>query len=580
MADAEEKLAASPQAKTRQRFSRREGVGGRWRQPPPWLGNLLVFGFLIGITVGAFFLQTRTAERRFVADAAEHSKLLADAVGLYARGAVLAGKATDTILTAFLGNSARFVLYLDDIEPFTEDELTALAAESGLGLIAIHRGGESSADWIQGAARSSENSLLDCAPLGQLRPWPGEPGFLFSVPRDGREGCVLVALTSAAVNDLRAAVSVEQALQTIGELPGVRAAYLEGEPRPARLSGSFIEPPARIRVIETAGSAPVAEVRAPIAGAQLVLRLDGQTLSQRRRELWQTAGGLLMVLLAAGALGTWVLVRVQRSHEGELRNYERRLSVQREEASLGRAAATIAHEIRNPLNAIGLGLQRLKFEATSLPPTQQALIERVTQALQRTNGTVGALLDYARPGLRERHPVDLAQLLTDALSWQRTLLNQRAPRIHVELPDMAWVLGDAEQLGRALDNLLANAREALPDGGRLEIALLREGRADAAGVGDQWRLSLTNDGLKPMEQPLAELLEPWVTHKTKGAGLGLAIVRRIVQAHDGRLGLDSPTPGRLRVRLWLDALPDVTASSNGQANGTRIGTEDEDFTRG
>ncbi|MBK1649181.1 hypothetical protein CKO36_11320 [Rhabdochromatium marinum] len=519
--------------------------------PSPWLGNLLVFGLLMLLTLVAFFLQTRSAEQRFIAEAAEHSRLLADAVRLHARGAVLAGEATDTILTAFLGNSARFVRYLDDIEAFTADELTAFAAEAGLALIGIQRGPAAAPAWVLGSPDGAERNLLRCAPLEQLRPWSGDAGFSFSVDRGQRPGCILVAMKSAAVEALREAISVPQALQTIGQLPGVLGAQLEGEPRAGLLSAPATDAPPHLRLYEAHTGITQAEARAPIAGAELVLQLDAKPLMQRRRELWLAFGGFLLALLATGALGTWLLVRVQRAHEQALRDYERRLSAQREEASLGRAAATIAHEIRNPLNAIGLGLQRLKLEATSLDPSQQALIERVTQALQRTNGTVARLLDYARPGQRERQSVDLTRLLTDALAGQRVLLDARAPHLQVELPEQAWVPGDAAQLRRALDNLLGNACEALPEGGQLEIALVRVERASASGGSHEWQLSLTNDGLIPMEQPLAELLEPWVTHKTEGTGLGLAIVRRIVQAHHGRLALNSPAPGRLRVRLWL-----------------------------
>lgn len=550
MADADQETADSPPAQAAPPPNNRRRASSGWCLPPPWLGNLLVFGLLIALTIAAFFLQTRTAEQRFIADAAEHSRLLADAVGLYARGAVLAGEATDTILTAFLGNSARFVRYLDDIEPFTAEELTAFAAESGLAMIAIRRSTEASAAWVRGPVETTEPPPLDCAPLGQLRPWPGKTGFLFSVPREGRAGCVMVALESAAVDALRSAVSVQAALRTIGELPGVQAAQLEGEPGAALIADPVAEPPARIRVIETADGPPLAEARAPISGAELVLRLDGHRLTQRRHELWLAFGGFLIVLLATGALGTWLLVRVQRSHERELRDYERRLSAQREEASLGRAAATIAHEIRNPLNAIGLGLQRLKLEATELAPAQRRLIDQVMQALKQTNGTVGALLAYARPGQRERQTLDLTALVADTLSWQRALLSHRQVQITVDLPQAAFILGDVEQLRRALENLFANAREALPANGQLTITLTRE---ENGPVGDDWRLSLTNDGFTPVDTPLEHLLEPWVTHKNNGTGLGLAIVRRIVKAHGGRIALDSPAAGQLRVRLWLPA---------------------------
>lgn len=542
----------------------------RWRRafhafrlPPPWLGNLLVFGFLVLLTLIAFFLQTRAAERRFVADSAEHTRLLADAVRLYARGAVLAGETTDTILTALLGNSARFVVYLDDIEPFSAEELTGFAAESGLAMIRILRAetphlaaqsdqpapGDASEprtrEQVQGPPDRYRHLSLPCQPLEQLRPLPEDGGLLFSVPRFQRPGCAMVALESPAVDALRDAISVEQALATIRQLPRVRSVRLDGQPSPVPLQDHGNAQPPQIRIIQADDGATLAEARAPIAGAELVLRLDGSALGQRRRALWLAFGAFLVALLGAGALGTWLLFKVQAAHERQLRTYERRLSVQREEASLGRAASTIAHEIRNPLNAIGLGLQRLQLEARALPPAQRDLIDQVMQAVRSTNGTVSHLLAYARTGQRERVPIDLVALVQDALALHRKLLEHQAARIELELPPAAWVIGDAEQLRRALDNLLANAREALPVGGRLAIALTRHG--------NDWRIDLVNDGLDLSDEPLERLIEPWFTTKANGTGLGLAIVRRILDAHQGRLALDEPLHGRFRARMWLPA---------------------------
>lgn len=572
------------------------------RLPPPWVGNLLVFGFLIALTVLAFFLQTRAAEQRFIAAATAHSRLLADAVRLYAQSAVLAGEATDGILTAFLGNSARFVVYLDDIEPFTAEELASFADEAGLSMIRIQRGDstinnhqtitpmpqpdrqhprQSEADrsrrppqsretsagqpidteakhgdaalgntstGVQDPADHGQDLALPCAPLEQLRSLPDGGGFLFTVPRAGRPGCAMVVLRSPAVDALRAEISVQRALDSVGRLPQVRAVRLEGEPQPAPGRPVQTEAkPARARLIRASEGDTVAEVRAPIAGAELVLLLDGAELQQRRRDLWLAFAGFLLSLLAAGSLGTWLLVKVQAAHVRQLRDYERRLSVQREEASLGRAASTIAHEIRNPLNAIGLGLQRLQLEAVELKAPHRDLIERVMQAVQRTNGTISALLAYTRPGQQHRAPTDLTQLIEETLPLHQRLLEQRNVRVLLDLPPEAWINGDAEQLRRAIDNLLINAREALPEEGVLEIRLARDHQA--------WSLSITNDGLTPQTAPLDRLTEPWFTTKANSTGLGLAIVRRILSAHQGELSLDQPTQGRLRVRLRLPASP-------------------------
>ncbi|WP_242445596.1 histidine kinase dimerization/phospho-acceptor domain-containing protein [Chromatium okenii] len=93
--------------------------------------------------------------------------------------------------------------------------------------------------------------------------------------------------------------------------------------------------------------------------------------------------------------------------------YERRLSRQREEAGLGRAAAAIAHEIRNPLNAMAMGLQRLQLEADELLPAHRRLLDIVFAAVGRTNSTVTGLLDYARPLHPRRERLALDALVSE-----------------------------------------------------------------------------------------------------------------------------------------------------------------------
>ncbi|WP_242445594.1 hypothetical protein [Chromatium okenii] len=107
--------------------------------PSPWLGHLLVFGLLFALVFGWFFVQTRQAQQVFLEDASARARLLTDAVMLHTRGALLAERVTADILTRFLGNSARFVAYLDGVAPFRADELSAFADEAGLSVIRLIR---------------------------------------------------------------------------------------------------------------------------------------------------------------------------------------------------------------------------------------------------------------------------------------------------------------------------------------------------------------------------------------------------------------------------------------------------------
>ena len=512
------------------------------RLPPPWLGHLLVFGLLFALVLGWFVVQTRQAQRAFQEDVGEHARLLADAVILHARGALLAEDVLDRILTRFLGQSARFVDYLDGVAAFRAEELTAFATETGLAVIRILRPDGA----VQGPADWTSAGPLDCRHLERLIRQPKVHTILFGVASSGGGGCVLVGMDSRQTEALESAIGLERALAAVAELPGVVSVRLDGETRiDAALPPDTGLP--RITLGQAADGRLVARASAPVAGAELRLELDAGPLQRMRARLWWELVAFVLVLVLTGSAGTWVLYRHQQAQERERLGYERRLSRQREEAGLGRAAAAIAHEIRNPLNAMAMGLQRLQLEADELTDEHRRLLGLVREAVQRTNGTVTGLLDYARPIQPRRARLALDALVADHLALYDAALRAAGLRLELSLKPDTGVFADPDLLRQVLDNLLRNAIEAAPAGSALQVGL--------GAVGKDIRLTLENGGLELPEPEVERLLEPWVTTKTQGTGLGLAISQRLITAHGGRLALAVPEPGRLRVSVFLPTRP-------------------------
>ena len=316
----------------------------RWRRlPPPWIGHLLVFGFLFALFLIWFLVQARQAQRAFLEDASAHAGLLTDAVVLHARGAVLAEDVTASILTRFLGNAARFVAYLDDISPFRSDELAGFAEESGLTAIRIARGDAT----VQGPADWRPGEPLDCRRRDQLIRLRSASTVVYAVGRASGPGCILVGMDSRRTDALESAIGLSKALAGVARLPGVVSVRLDGEPRRGA-EGIPASPPPTVWIQTLASGRVVARASATVDGARLVLDLDAGPLLAMRERLRLQSLGFVLVLVLAGGLGAWLLYRHQRAYERQLLDYERRLSRQREEASLGQAAAGVAHEIRNP----------------------------------------------------------------------------------------------------------------------------------------------------------------------------------------------------------------------------------------
>lgn len=193
-------------------------------------------------------------------------------------------------------------------------------------------------------------------------------------------------------------------------------------------------------------------------------------------------------------------------------------------AALGRVAAGVAHEVRNPLASIKLRLD-LTAASPELPEAMRRSVTGASQEIARLDRLVADLLVVAgrKPG--PRHPVDLAQLVGSRIDLLLPWAEQRGVTLSVQGAGMSTV--DEESLARAIDNLLRNAVEASPIGGFVTAAL-----QEAAGD-----VTLTVEDPGPGVDPerAAFLFEPFFTTKPEGTGLGLALSRSIARAHGGDL---------------------------------------------
>jgi len=206
-------------------------------------------------------------------------------------------------------------------------------------------------------------------------------------------------------------------------------------------------------------------------------------------------------------------------------------------ATLGRLSAGIAHEIRNPLASIA-GSVKLLQSLASLDEDQAKLIDIVSRESERLNKLVSDFLVYSREQRFEFRDVDLVNLLEETL-----LLIEHHPlfgpgyRIDRKLPRRAvtaWV--DADKMRQVFWNICDNSLKAMPEGGTLTAEIEDRNPQNA-------RVVLSDTGVGCDQAQLEKLFEPFQAGFTNGTGLGLAIVYQIVQAHSGRIQVDS-TPGK------------------------------------
>ena len=201
-------------------------------------------------------------------------------------------------------------------------------------------------------------------------------------------------------------------------------------------------------------------------------------------------------------------------------------------AAVGRLAASIAHEIRNPLAAMRGSIQMLRAEMDG-DSEQAQLMEIILRESDRLNKIVADYLNYARPRPAELQNVDVCALVRETLKLMRNSaeLSDRH-LLEEDLPNRpAIVTGDTEQLKQVCWNVARNALQAMPDGGTFRIGL-------SEVDGNRWRLSFTDSGRGMTPEQVERLFEPF-TSTTGGTGLGLSIVYQIIRDHNGTINLRS-----------------------------------------
>jgi signal transduction histidine kinase len=201
-------------------------------------------------------------------------------------------------------------------------------------------------------------------------------------------------------------------------------------------------------------------------------------------------------------------------------------------ASIGRLAATIAHEIRNPLTSVKLNIQ--KVAEGSLDPADREHIGLSLEGIGEIERFIKELLNYTRAAELNLERFPLEQIVEESLKTLSDSLGRKGITVEKDYaPGLPPVLVDGDKMRQVFLNLLRNAEEALPPGGCISVCL------DMAASGDRKRIRvlLSDDGPGIPEKHRDSVFEPFFTTKPAGFGLGLANARKIVEQHNGSIRL-------------------------------------------
>ena len=319
----------------------------------------------------------------------------------------------------------------------------------------------------------------------------------------------------------------------------------------------------RIEMLNAAAAALLDLDRAAAAGlalpeavpefADLLHRLDGRKGGVAQTEARLRRKGAERDLL--------VRVATRQADDGHVEGYVvsfddvTDLVVAQRMAAWGDVARRIAHEVKNPLTPIQLSAERLRRKFGPMVGEERAALEQYADVIVRQTNDLRRIVDefskFARMPAPERRTLDLGKLVTEAVVLQESA--RPDIRYRVALPEAAVLAHlDGTMINQAFTNLLKNAAEAIDERLAAKPASSPgEIRVQLAAEPDQLVIDIQDNGIGLPDQP-SRLFEPYVTHRAKGTGLGLPIVKKIIEEHDGTLEL-IPAPifdGSERAGAW------------------------------
>jgi signal transduction histidine kinase len=375
--------------------------------------------------------------------------------------------------------------------------------------------------------------------------------------RSGGNGTVIIALDDDALRWWGMRIAMQRAVDEAGQTPGVVfVTVLDGwgailgtrgeqpalqemtAPEKELLAGTVTVTNQNVRLGEREHLMVMAPLTLEGRPAGIVRvgferdRMD-QILERNRHFLFLSMGFIVL----AGLFSLWFVFQNQKRHLARIEEMRKRLEQSERLSSIGQLAAGVAHEIRNPLNAISMASQRLQREYLPCEEDKSQEFSRLTvvirDEIRRLNVIIEDFLTFSRSrrlALREFSLTEVVQKLARLMGEEASV---RGITLSVKpVNDPLMVPMDVDKLQQALINLIKNAMESIVGAGSIDIAVEQQ-----AGERAVIRISDTGSGLAPEE--IAKIFDPDYTTKEKGLGLGLPIAHEIIRGHGGTIRVQS-----------------------------------------
>ncbi len=480
-----------------------------------------------------------------------------------------AGFASQESMERSLIELAEHIGYEEQVQGFSQGNLFKVAQSEGLSAIAVldERG-----ETVVGTGSLPEalmprmREVIDghreaASDLPEETGRRDSFGFV-GIRRHGGGGAVILVLDSEDLRHWRLKAAVKVAVKEVRWLKGVN--YLVFEDRQGRQLAEVGKIPAdivrdrekisrNVRGPENAAGRLVTAIDPHAIEISLPFQLHDEDVGTARVGLWTNADQFVTeerhhiflwtgMIIFIGFAVMWVLYRTQNKHIAKLQAIRERLHRAERHSSLARLAAGVAHEIRNPLNAISMAAQRLQRDYA--PPEESANrqeFERITfivrDEIKRLNGIIEDFLSLSQTDRMELLPHPVVELVERVLFLVRDEAQARGIRIEGHWTEpTAGVLMNTRKMEQALLNVVRNAMDSISGEGSIVV------NVDGSGK-NRVSIRVEDSGTGIEHEELGRIFDPFYTTKQNGTGIGLCIANEIVVAHGGEILVHSE-PGR------------------------------------